>query len=295
MIDPFGGVRLMWLLFGAMIVACLSFYSRAHAYIPRSKTILERTAKKHGTGMFLISQDVTLQRDRDKVTVREQWVVDSSGALELEMQGAGAQFTGIYKDDQKYTLDGDSETALPIPSDFFEDYFHIRAGKALTQELIQDGILPASAVRPEPRWKNLKEVSYPEEPFVRLARTGGTLTYGIGTPTPAHASRLLPGIWIEQDKFLIRRIRFPSQVEVVCDDYGEFPNNLTLPRFRTVTWGDNSAQIRITKVTPLKTPNEFQNRLNVNSLRSRNSRKLQAQWGSSSLAPVIKEFYSQLR
>ena len=68
-----------------------------------------------------------------------------------------------------------------------------------------------------------------------------------GEPSPIEG-KANPEAWIEQDSFVLRRLRFPSEAEIAADRISAYPNGLKFPRERTVTWDNNSVTIRVVSV-----------------------------------------------
>src|SRR5690606_37658128 len=99
--------------------------------------------------------------------------------------------------------------------------------------------------RKKPAGRTGADFKYEPEPWVRLSRTGGVVNYAFGVPTPPTQELNSPGLWIEQDEFVIRKLRFPNQVEMIADNYSQFSRNLRYPRQRTIRWGNNSVNIRL--------------------------------------------------
>ena len=63
--------------------------------------------------------------------------------------------------------------------------------------------------------------------------------------TPVDQEAGSPGIWIQQDEFVVRKLRLPSQVEMSANNYNNFARNLSYPRSRTIRWGNNTVTIRL--------------------------------------------------
>ena len=83
------------------------------------------------------------------------------------------------------------------------------------------------------------------EKWVRYSRVDGVVTFALGEASNPEQEKQSPGIWIDQDQFVVRKLRLPSQVEVTADNYNQFARNLNYPRIRTVRWGSNSAVIHL--------------------------------------------------
>jgi len=123
-----------------------------------------------------------------------------------------------------------------------------------------------------------------------LGDRGGVIAYAIGTP--ASSSHREPGLWVEQGKFLIRKLRLPSQIEVVAEKYERYKKKLWFPKLREVHWDNHKAQIKVYSVSSIKN-------------NSKNKKKLSTDIFDVSKNPqqvlklpddvLIQEFYSRFR
>jgi hypothetical protein len=155
--------------------------------------------------------------------------------------------------------------------------------------LVKEKILAHKNLPRETFKKELKEYTYVADPFVRLSRTAGVVTFALGQPTPVDSTKAYPGMWVEQDRFLIRKIRLDSQAEVSADDYSEFNNGLWFPKSRTVSWGDRTVHIRTLKVASTSLPPSIKERLSPTGLKRRADAK------ELFTSPIISEFYKRFR
>jgi hypothetical protein len=95
--------------------------------------------------------------------------------------------------------------------------------------------------------KSAKDADNQPESFIRLSRSGGSIAYAIGTPTDEDSD--LPGFWIEQDQFVLRKFRLPTKVEVTADKYSTYARGLMYPRTQVVHWGNNQVTIQTISVS----------------------------------------------
>lgn len=265
----------------------------AFAYIPPTRMILERTSESAGSGIYAIEQEVQFTSAQDSFFVKENWLVENDHSMRLTVTGTKDlkdhfKMQYVYAGGLRWNL-GAGRESKRMNEDFIEKYFHFRTTEHLATALMQLKILPANALAKKAMPKTVDLIKYEPEDYVRLSRTGGTTNYAYGTPSPAD-SNLNPGIWIEQDQFLIRKLRLPSQVEVTAENYTLFARGLNLPKIRTVRWGQNSVTIRLIGVTsrPSVTPAQFQ----PSSLDS--PLKLEA-LNSQPAKDVVLDFYSRFR
>lgn len=230
------------------IFTILFISSIASAFIPKSTLILEKTADNHGSGVYLVEQEVQFPSGQDVFSLKETWWVDGENNLRVWVTGLRElkdqiSFGFTYVNGQR--SNGTQTTRLN--DDFVERYFHARKTDSLAGWLIQMKILPGNALVKK-SLRSSKEVEYQPESYVRLSRVGGGIAYLLGTPSSS-ASQQNPGVWIEQDQFVIRKLRLPSQVEVTADKYGQYSRGLWFPKARQIKWNDKTVSIQVLTVS----------------------------------------------
>jgi len=270
----------------------------AQAYIPNSRTIAARLARNNGKGVYAIEQEVQFRTGSDSATLRERWIVENGETMRLwvsSVSGQPARFDAVYRDGKRTAPDfaGNVRTAN-VPSEFIERYSHARTSSDFLSSLVRAQVVPQSFLRERPRFTtaNMKAETKAEsagEPLVRLGRTGGVVNYVFGEPTPVDSSKNLPGAWIAQDSFELRRLRFPSQAEMTADQYGLQAGNLMFPNQRIVTWNDHTAVIRLisVKAVDAKTASAALNPASITTMEAKGA-KLPDQ-------AQVKEFYARFR
>ena len=235
----------------------------AVAYTPEFIMIMSRTAENHGHGMYKIVQDVTLQSEPNNLVVRETWYIKNENQMRLEVKGRNrleglVAITFIYDGNRRIYIDNHGTKKVSRPSDdWFEPYFHFRFQKNIKPRMVAAKMAPTTILE-EDKKRSRKKVFDPEEPrkvepFVRLSRVGGVVAYAIGEPTPSGSTEALPGLWIEQDQFQIRKVRFPSRAVVSANNYSRYANKLTLPGTQTIAWENRQVQIQVVSVKALPT------------------------------------------
>jgi hypothetical protein len=244
---------------GVLVIAILASLvcASAEAYIPHSSTIANRTAKNSGKGLYVIEQEVRFRTASDPVILRERWVVENGETMRLNVSspkaGAdGARFEAFYREGKRIApdLQGGVRTSSLSP-EFLEGFFHSRSGRGLLGAIVRAKIAPATILREKPKFNNLNQVTHQREPHVRLGRSGGVVAWVFGEATPADSTKLYPGAWIEQDMFVVRKVRFPSEAEVVADRHNVYGGSIRFPRVRTLSWGNHSAEIHVLSIKPV--------------------------------------------
>jgi len=268
----------------SLLIAML-WLSTSWAAIPKANMILQRTSENAGNGIYQIDQEVQFPNGQDTLILRETWLIENENNMKLIVTGAKE-----LKDQVAFSVQISNGVRTQgtgskrITEDFIERYFHFRSKESLAQALAQLKLVPANVLKSR-GVKNLKEIDHQPEPFVWLTRSGGVITYAFGSP--AMPEKETPGFWIEQDQFVIRKFRLPSETEVVADRYSSYAKGLTFPRTRVVRWGTNQVTIQTISV-------------------SSKSKEAMAQFGlktppkmdalnNQQAAAVVEEFYKRFR
>lgn len=237
----------------AALTALLLFVANAAvAALPPARFIATQLVKNAGAGVYQIEQDVQFVTSGEPLILRETWWIENENTMRLQVTGLRElknQFNMVfvYRDGQRVGNWAQGKMAKKLNEDFIEKYFHYRSAERLIDDLAMMRVLPASAYARK-GFRTIKDVDYRPEPQVRLGRSGGGIAYVFGTPSPAEGAPL-PGFWIEQDAFVLRKFRLPSTVEVVADRFFQSARGLQFPRARTVRWGTNSVQIQTVNVS----------------------------------------------
>jgi hypothetical protein len=268
------------------------------AYIPRFWLILSRTAENHGKGMYLIDQDVVFNHGEEPIVAHEQWMILDEKNMRLRVTGKKGlekklSLTYVYDNGRRFYVDENGvRRVIKNSDDWFEHYFHFRFSKNIKPQLLAKKIIPPAGLKKGPSSWRLNSPPPPPEDFVRLTRATGVITYGIGTPTPINASEPNPGLWIEQDRFVVSKLRLPSRIELVAKNYKTYARGLKLPLNRELLWDDHRTQINLTKVKGISNSGKNKERLSYKSLNFGKNPEL------SRVLPednVVRDFYTRFR
>lgn len=229
-----------------LIVSPLSAFS----YILPTRTILQKTSENAGAGIYAIEQEVQFSNGDDTLLLKEMWLVDSDRTMRLTVTGGkelqnSFRLQFLYNGGQKWSLSGTQRKSEKVPDEFLERFFNMRNPEIFANTLAHFKIIPAGAFNKKPLGRTGAEVKYEPEGWIRYSRTGGVVNYAMGLPTPSSQDYGNPGIWIQQDEFVIRKLRLPSQTELVANNYNSFSRGLSYPRSRTIRWGNNTVTIRL--------------------------------------------------
>lgn len=281
-----------------LIILSLSFSTSALAYTPPYWMIMSRVAENHGKGHYKIEQNVQFDHAGESFYVLERWYIEDEDSFRLEAFGQGQlkdklRLTFVYKDGRKYFVDSNGvRKSEKIPADFFESYFHFRRSKVIKPRLVAHKIAPPESLKSENHRYSEKNPNRPEESYLRLGRSGGVVTYTIGKPTPVGASEQSPGLWIEQDQFNVRKIRFESGTEVIANAYQKHSRDAWFPGELQVSWNKHSAKINVTRADAIGSTKSVKDLLSPSSLNFGENPKLALVLPDDA---IVAEFYRQLR
>lgn len=267
----------------------------ASAYILPTRTILQKTAENAGTGIYAIEQEVQFTNGEETLSLRETWLIDSDRTMRLTVTGGkdlqnSFKLQFLYNGGQKWSLVNNSRKNEKIPADFLERFLNFRNPEAFANALVHYKILPPSAYQKKPLQKVGGDFRHDPEPWVRFSRTGGVVNYAFGTPSLPEQEMGEPGVWIEQDQFVLRKLRLPSQVELSANNYNQFSRGLHYPRARTIRWGNNTVTIRL--ISASSRPQSAVSLFQPSSLDSN------VKWDGVNSLPardVVTEFYTRFR
>ena len=263
------------------------------AYLPPTKMILQRLAENNGSGVYQIEQELQFATAADPVIIHETWISEGEKGIRVIATGQNEQkdkfkFQALYAGGQKWTMLRNQKESQKIPVDMTERPFHIRSTEGLINWLVSNDILP-ERFQHEKAYTKDKEghFTYPNEVFLRLARTGGALAYALGT-TPTDSAKNPAGLWLEQDQFVIRKIRWADQSEMTVDDFGSYSRGLTFPKTRTFHWETQSVQMRTISV---QGKTSYGQAFQVSNLESNHFETLDGQKDKD----VLIDFYQRFR
>ncbi|MDZ4661231.1 MAG: hypothetical protein SGJ18_06380 [Pseudomonadota bacterium] len=271
----------------------------AFGYIPDLEMILDRTAKNQGNTGYVIDLEISFDNKSQTQVVKEHWVIENAESLRVFARGERdlkeqLSLLRIYDKSKKFYMDESGTVrSTRFSGEFFEPLFHIRTVKKLHRALIDLSILPEASTRHKSAPIDVKEPTYDKVPYLRLSRAAGVIAYALGMPPQKDATQLNPEIWIEQDRFVIRKMRLPSQTEIVADDYQKFVGSLSFPQTRTVRWANNSVKIRVINIKNTPVTSKIRELLSPKIFTE--EKKKAEKLNVLPEDPIIQEFYSRFR
>ncbi len=236
------------------LIFFLIFPVFASAYILPAKVILQKTVENAGSGTYAVEQEVQFTSGTENIALKESWLIENDRTMRLTVTGtkdlqSQIRMQFIYSGGQRFDLAGGSRQSKKISEDFLEKYLNFRSVDQFANSLVQLKLVPSNVLARKTTEKNAADFKYTPVNFVRYSRTGGNIAYAFGEPTPADKEGANPGLWIEQDQFVVRKIKLPSQVEMSADNYSQFAKGLSYPRQRTIRWGRNTASVRVISIS----------------------------------------------
>ena len=253
----------------------LSFISLfSFAYIPPLKMILSRTAENSGNGIYSNELEIIFSDGSHEASTKELWTIENDRTLKVHVIGLkdlkGLNLNYLYLSGQRWARKNNNKESIKISDDFIEKWHHFRNSDLLYKSLLAHGFLND------------------EDSNLKLSRIQGVVAYSISDHK--NNDPLAPRFWIEQDFFLIRKLRLSSGAEVSMDNYKSYSKGLHYPKERTLKWGNNS--ILIKTVTVNARPGGQGNLFSPQSLETNNQSDVLL---NHPLKSQIEEFYTRFR
>ena len=222
-----------------LLAGLMGYGSLALGYIPPISFILDKSSKTTGKEIISIDQEVRFTAVNEEAVVKENWLIEGDKNLKLIASGQGLfkqniNFSAVYNGKFRTVVVAKSRQTSNLTSDFFQKYLFIRSANSFNAYLNDLSVLPE----------------------IRLSRVDGRVGYAIGKPTE---SKYNPQIWVDQDEFMVRKIRLPSETEVTMSDFVEFKPGFFIARTQVINWGGITATVKLMKVVakPKESLNAF--------------------------------------
>lgn len=290
-------------IFSSLLLASLLLTgATANAAIPSSKTIVSRMAKNNGRGVYVIEQEIQfLNAAEGSNLIKERWIIQNAEVMRLIATGSGIRWDALYRDGRRLASVNDAASAetkaFNISHEFLEPFLYIRSSAKFFDYFIKNKILPPSAAKPTARIANIGTYKPVSEAAVRLGREGGAIAWVFGEPTPVGSAIQYPGAWIEQDAFLLRKIRLPQQTEMTMSAHAPAGSGFKLPRERTITWrpSDKSIDAVWSATVKVLSAKSFAEGSLAPQLQGGSITPAEAKMAHLPNDPVVKDFYARFR
>jgi len=224
-------------------------FSLTWAYLPPAKMILEKAIEKNGKPLASIDQEVSIHIGADVYSFREVWLIDSDKNMKVTITGLNElkdklMIQYLYTGQKKWIHEnGKEKTTQNISNDLFERFFYVRSPDELAEYLSAYNMAPKGFFSKKNYTVTKGEFSYDAEPFVKLSRAGGGVSYLFAlSNTPSSA------IWFEQDRFVIRRILLPSTAELAVDNYQTYEPSFHVGKSKRLSWSGYKAEMKVNSV-----------------------------------------------
>lgn len=258
------------------------------AFVLKPSTVVQKTVENSGSGIYAIDLEVQFPTGQEPITLKEQWTVEDENHMKVVVTGPGLHWVFVYDMGIRNQLTSAGTQHRPQGDDFVEKYFHIRRAEHFENILSHLGMVPQASFQKHP-YKLAKESDYVQDPYVHLTRVGGTVAIALGH-APEMNDETVPAFYIEQDQFVIRKIRLPSKAEITADKYSQFSRGLNFPRTRAVHWGDHNIVVQTLRVQP-----KFEKKVTLNLESSQSMSEGLDSAGLSSVRNLVEEFYKRFR
>lgn len=277
-----------FILFFTLIFVSVSTF----AYIPSADFIFSKVVRNAGNGIYQVKQEVNFPTATRNITVTETWWIQNDDLMFMKAEGPLFTQYFLYKKGRKYFFspNGGLQSSA-IPSDFHEGFFFKRSSQDLKETLVSKKILPAQTFKKRPIIKtpqDIKTIATINEPYLKLSRLGGTVSFVLGYAAQEEGA---PGIWIDQDKFTIKKLKLPSKSEMSADSFADLSKNLMYPKSQKISWDNNQyVQIELSRADSLSKGISFFDEAQFSKLENQ-SKPLPPEWAQS----VVGDFYKRFR
>ncbi|PIU00355.1 MAG: hypothetical protein COT74_05340 [Bdellovibrionales bacterium CG10_big_fil_rev_8_21_14_0_10_45_34] len=241
-----------------IIFASITFSALfANAHVPSANYIFKRLAENSGEKNYRIESEVELRSKEGSYRFTEVWNINNIYSMNVSFKG---DLNGaiVYTKGQRQFVLGGKTQRQKYSEEFFELVFHNRSRETWSRFLEMTGIAKPSELfveevklekvrEPGKKELTLKTVYTPNS-LVRPSRQLGILNLAIGTPSEGGSSQLKPQLWVDQEQFVISKIRFRSGAEVEAKGYQVFAGKFQYPSLKTLRFEDGEASLKTTSV-----------------------------------------------
>ncbi len=242
----------------ALVLVNLICYSvTVYSYIPNSKWILSKWAENNNSGNVYFEQEIQLQGKGQIYFLKEQWLVDNEGSMKVLVKGSRdladkIQFQIQYNTNIRTMTPNWMTQRTPVGLDFYEPLFFYKSPQRIVQFLVKNKILNTDISNSKNYQKVDNSYIHTPEDFIRLGRTSGVISIIFG-PQPQVDSKDTKnlGVWLDQDKFFVLKIRGVSLAELNIDKWQLSYKGVYLPKDRTYLWEDKIASAKLGEAKPI--------------------------------------------
>jgi|GEM_PF-4972897 len=263
----------------------------AHAALMRPLTYAQKIIEASGTGSLLVQNQVQFNNevnaDGKPFALREDWILDDDQHMSVTVSGPGFQWHFRYENGVRTQITREGRVVKPAGLEFIEPYFMFRKIERLESTLVHLGVMQQSSFAKH--WFALGQEPEGTDPNLRLARIGGGVAVVMGPPAEGVVDTA-PAVFIDQDQFVIRKIRFSSQTEMLADRFSVYSRGVTYPKQRQIRFSGKQALVLTTLVQTRPDKKNSSEVAASDSLATSLDRL-----PSASLRSAVEEFYKRFR
>lgn len=233
--------------------------------------VVKKTVAKTGRSPISIDQEITFKAGKDSLKTQENWLIEGDrnlkvSAFGLEPYKENIKVNSLFNSKQKTQVLGKTKTQTAVGNDFYQRLLFIRSSDSFMQYLRELGISEKT----------------------RLSRADGRVSIAIGRPSQGEDKS--PQIWIDQDEFLIRKIRMPSGTEISLSDYVKVNDDFWIAKTQVIKWAGVTATVKVKNFS-------VKNAATIQQFYPQNFEAPTelAFNESSSIAQVVEDFYKRFR
>lgn len=250
----------------------------AWTYILPLDFVVKKTVSHSNKQIINLEQEVTFKSKNQptEIKVSESWLIEGDKNLKVSANGLGnyaenIRYHSLINNKTKTQMIGKNKTTTQRSDDF---YLHLAFARS-TDRFLDD----------------LKNMGIPLQ--TRLSRADGFISIAIGEPSKDES--VYPQVWIDQDLFLIRKIRLPSGTEVTLSNYVKINPNTDqefwIAKKHIIKWGQEEVVVDVKNISTKTTAtlqSFYPKNLDTPSELSFSS-------SQSGLTQIVEDFYSRFR
>lgn len=244
------------LLIATLLLSAVS----VSAYIPSADFIVNKAVKNAGSGIYQVRKEIVFANQARPVTVTEHWWIQNDDLMFLKAESPAFTQYFLYKGGKRYVFNSQkSMQATNLAEDFYMPLFFQRNPQGFKETLIRKKLAPAQTFKRRPTVRNAKDahaIGQLQEPYLKLSRVKNTSSYLLGFASQSEEGA---GIWLEQNQFTIKKIKFEDSAELNVDQHAELSKGLTTPKTYAVIWGGQTAQVELSQGNSIANGSTFFN------------------------------------
>ncbi len=265
-------------IFNIYLVFAIVAPQTGWTYILPLDFVVKKTVSHSNKQIISIEQEVTFKSKAQpaEIKVSESWLIEGDKNLKVSANGLGKykeniRFNSLINNKTKTQMIGNNKTTTQRSDDFYLHLAFPRSTDRFLDDLKSMGILMQT----------------------RLSRADGYICISIGEASKDE--KVFPQIWIDQDQFLIRKIRLPSGTEVTLSNYVKInpdtDQEFWIAKKHIIKWGQEEVIVEVKNISTKTTAtlqSFFPKNLDTPSELSFSS-------DQSGLAQIVEDFYSRFR